>query len=201
MAAERDDEHELRLLILTVTGVKFTVWVNGGTTVLAVKETVEEKQGIDVNLQRLVVAMKGQRKKVELEDDQTVADAGLKNGHKVFLIRRMSEMTLWHTNGRYVYERGIGDEIKCSSNMTIADLCALMKKPNASKILFYAYKTNAETDGKGCVWTKCHHLSFDWNGDPQGRMQNSEKCFHGPIEGENTLGSYNVAEGDSFWMA
>jgi len=197
MAAQEGDEggDVMTIRIKTLVGVAFNIEILPTTTVLQMKGMVHEKQNIAVHVQKLMSIVG--RKKVVLEDTQIAADLGFKNKTMVWLAQKMSKMTLWDSEKRYVYERQYGTPVQVNPHMTIEEFLELLEKPAARKILFYAFKTAQESETDQCVWLKCHHLSFN---ETQTRMQNNDKCFYGPLDKTSTLADYNVADQDSFWL-
>jgi len=198
MAAQESENNEadvMTIRIKTLVGVAFNIEVLPTTTVLEMKQQVQEKQNIAIHVQKLMSIVN--RKKVVLEDTQIAADLGFKNKQMVWLAQKMSKMTLWDSGKRYVYERNYGTPVEVNPHMTIEEFLKKLGKENARKCLFYAFKTAGESETGQCVWLKCHHLSFN---ETTTRMQNNDKCFYGPLDKGNTLADYNVADQDSFWI-
>ena len=72
-----------QIMVKSITGKTRTIPIQPSTTIKEMKEMIYEKEGININEQRLIFAGKS------LEDDRTAADYNINNGSTIHLALRM----------------------------------------------------------------------------------------------------------------
>ena len=84
----------IQFTVATLTGKSIPITLHPYATVLELKETIQDKEGIPPDQQRLILSGK------QLEDVRTLADCNVKQGSKMSLTLRLRGGMMHETSGR-----------------------------------------------------------------------------------------------------
>jgi ubiquitin len=86
----------IRFFVKTLTGKDIDLELPNHTTIGETKQVIQDKEGIPPDQQRLIY------KGTQLEDDMTLRDYNVEQGHPVHLVLRLRGGMMHETSGRWV---------------------------------------------------------------------------------------------------